>query len=114
MTKPTSSDHRPPLNLPLSIALVALVVAGNATLLFWPRPALVSAPVVVDGGKPVQPLPVAQPPTTDVKPVIPAVIVAPTIPPKPPELPAVVIESSGEYQYARPAPGPPVARPARG
>ena len=93
MTKPTSSDHRPPLNLPLSIALVALVVAGNATLLFWPRPALVSAPVVVDGGKPVQPLPVAQPPTTDVKPVIPAVIVAPTIPPKPPELPAVVIES---------------------
>ncbi len=26
----------------------------------------------------------------------------------------IVIESSGEYQYARPAPGPPVARPARG
>ena len=93
MTKPTSSDHRPPLNLPLSIALVALVVAGNATLLFWPRPALVSAPVVASDGKPVPSLPIAQQPTTNVKPVIAEVIVAPTILPKPPELPAVVIES---------------------
>ena len=92
MNKPTSSDHRPPLNLPLSFALVALVLAGNATLLYWPRPALVPALVVNDVSKPIPALVINQQPTPEVKPV-PEVLVPAVIPPKPPELPTVVSET---------------------
>jgi mono/diheme cytochrome c family protein/cytochrome c553 len=93
----TSPDHRPPLNVPLSIALVILILAGNATLLLWPRPALVP-PVVAESSKPTAATVVAQQPTPAVQPTVPVVGVPPvSVPvattPKPPELPSEVIES---------------------
>ena len=87
---PAGGDSRPPLSLPISLALVVLVLAGNALLLFWPRPALITTQVTIGTPAAVPTTPTSTAPTPTPTPPTQALVQsvpAPTAPPTPVTLP---------------------------